>query len=595
MQSTSSSAELPATKRSATEALAARYRHLFVLPQTAALIALAVLACLLLGLVARGGQWPVAFLASLAVLLLSASALSSALAIKDGATIATFRRMTAVLIASQLVWLLFTGIGWAYSAIVGSDQPLASVIMFSAFVCIGLEFLVIRGAFTSSTSLSAALALVHPVGTFLAIGSMPPESLLTVVSGLAALAALAIIVAFPILLARRKTSRGHGVIALFQAFMKTWTSGRAMDLETIIQDHAEPTTVTTKVMRFHKQDGDIFIVMPGVHPGPFFPVGSYNLPGLVTREFKGLGPVMVLHRPGGHERNLASNNEAVAYASAIRDLAKAVEPIQPGTIGGPVSSSVGKAVVTSTAFGRDLLLTISFAPLGSDDLEPRVEDELSLAASKVGFDASVVDAHNSISHGRENPDTSDPGWNKLFGLVGGAQAKSMRIAYAHSSETDFSAGADITENGVGLVMFEAEGVKSVLILADANNAVPVVHEEVSQALESAGYNLIEFCTSDSHDLAAKGLTVARGYKALGEDTPVESIKGLAVKLARLAESRLSPCRYGSGKLTGEARLFGASALEEFASVVQASSSFAKRYSKFAGFCTAILFVLALAA
>ena len=469
------------------------------------------------------------------------------------------------------------------------------MIVFSTLTSVGLEFLVIRGAFTKSTPLSAVLALVHPIGTFLVIGSPPPENPLVFVSSGAGLAALAVIIAFPVTLVRRKTSRGHSVVALFQAFMKTWTSGRAADLETIIQDHAEPATVTTKVMRFQKQDGDVFMVMPGVHPGPFFPVGSYNLPGMIAKEFKGLGPVMVLHRPGGHERNLASNNEAAVYASAIRDLASVIEPTQAGTIRGPVNARVGKAAVSSTAFGEDLLLTISFAPLGSDDLEPRVEDELSLIASGLGFDASVVDAHNSISHGRENPDTSDPGWNKLLGLVKEAQVESMRIAYAHSSETDFSAGADITENGVGLIMFEAAGVKSVLVLADANNAVPALHEEASRALESEGYKLIEFCTSDSHDLAARGLTVARGYKALGEDTPVESIKGLVVKLAKLAESRLSTCRYGSGRLTGDVNLFGASALEEFASVAQTSFSLAKRYSKFAVVCIAILFVLALAA
>jgi len=535
-----------------------------------------------------------AFLGSSAVLLLSATAISSALFINDIETIATFRRVTAVLVATQLAWLIFATVGAGCSLFVGSSQPLANAVVFFTPTCIGLEFLVISGAFTKSVPLSSGLALIHPVGTFLVIGpSLPATTSIFVPVG-AGLVMLAILVAFSILLGGRKTSRGHSVIALFQAFMKTWTGRRAAELEAIIQDHAEHAVVTTKVLRFQNQDGDIFVVMPGVHPGPFFPVGSYNLPGLIIKEFKQLGPVMALHRPGGHERNLASNDDAGAYASAVREFAEGMKPVQEGTLRGPFNTHIGKATVGSMAFGEDLLFTISFAPLGSDDLEPRAEDELSQISSEAGFDASVVDAHNSISHGRESPDTADPGWKDLLDLLKRAPARPMRIAYAHSSETDFSAGADITENGIGLIMLETGGVKSVLVLADANNAVPALHEEVSRALHSEGYELIEFCTSDSHDLAARGLTVSRGYEALGEDTPIESIITLVVKLAELAEPRLSPCRYASGRLASRVNLFGAASLEEFASVAQASSSFAKKYSRLASVCAVVLFALSLA-
>jgi putative membrane protein len=595
LPSTSSSAEPPATKTSATEALAARYRHLFVLPRTPTLLVSAALTCLILSLVTRGGGWPIAFVTALAVFLFSASILSSALLIRDRGTIATFRRVTAVLLASQVSWVLFVAAGAAYSFAAGSGQSLISATVFAACTCTGLEFLVINGAFTRSTPLSAVLALVHPVGTLLVLGSPLAATPSAIVPVGAGLVALTVIVAFPLLLGRRRTSKGHDVIALFQAFMKTWTSRRASDLEAIILDHAEPASVATKVMKFRRQDGDIFLVLPGVHPGPFFPVGSYNLPGLISEEFKGLGPVMAFHRPGGHERNLASNDDAAAYASAIREFAERVEPTQTGTVRGPVGARVGKAKVSSIAFAGDALLTVSFAPLGSDDLEPRVEAELSRIASEAGFDSSVVDAHNSIGSEREVPDTADPGWKRLLELVKGAEAKPLKIAYAHSSETDFTAGADITQNGVGLLMLEAEGAKSVLVLADANNAVPALHEEAARALDSEGYDLIEFCTSDSHDLAARGLTVSRGYEALGEDTPIESIKGLVVKLAKLAEPRLSPCQYGSGRLTGEVKVFGSAALEEFASITQASSRFAKRYAKLAIACTAVLFMLSLAA
>ena len=540
----------------------------------------------------RGNYWAVPFLASSAVVILYTLAISSALRIADRGSIATFRRVNAVLMVSQVLWLVFVGVGLGFSVIMDSIRPLANTVLFGAFVCSGLEFLIINGVFTENVAISAILAAIHPLTTFMIVGLPLEPDQLTVTIG-AGLAAFAIIATFNLLLRRRKTSRGYNAIKLFQAFMKTWAGGTAADLEEIISDHAEPAEVTTKVMRFQRDDGSVFIILPGVHPGPFFPVGSYNLPNMLSREFEHLGSVLTLHRPGGHERNLASNDQTHGYVSQIREFARHIEPVQLGTIRGPLHARIGKAAVSSVAFGEDLLLTISFAPFGSDDLEPLVEDELSSVASMYRFDASIVDAHNSIGSEQEQPNIADPGWRRLLGLMREAEASPLSLAYTHSDELGFSAGEDVTENGIGLLMFEASGVKSAIILADSNNAVPSLHEETAKGLESSGYRLVELCTSDSHDLAAKGLTATRGYRALGEDTPIDSILKVVLGLAKLADERLAPCKYGSGQLTSSVKVFGSRALDEFASISQSSLDLAKRYSQLTLVSIVALFVLSL--
>ncbi len=547
---------------------------------------------LALSLAARGGSWQVPFLASSGVALLSALAVSSALQIADEGTIVTFRRVTAVVMASQLLWLILVAVGLGASAVAGSGTPLANAVIFGAFACAGLEFLIINGAFTGNVAISAALAAIHPAATFVTI-VLPETPGQAAVAGGAGAAALAVMVAFTLLLARKKTSHGHSAVSLFQAFMKTWAGQAPADLEAIISDHAEPAEVTTKVMRFQKSDGDVFIVLPGVHPGPFYPVGSYNLPGVLSKEFSGAGPVLTLHRPGGHERNLATSGQTKDYVSQVGLFAKGVEAALPGTVRGPLHARVGKASASACAFGDDLIVTISFAPIGSDDLEPRVEEALASAATASGFSANVVDAHNSIGLERESPDTSDPGWRHLFEATREAEARPLRIAYANSREVGFAAGKDITENGIGLLLIEAGGTKSALILADSNNAAPNLRDESAKALESAGYRLVELCTSDSHDLAAKGITVTRGYHALGEDTPEASIAALFVDLCKLAETRLAECRYGSGELTSPVRVLGSKALDEFASITQASSGFAKRYFRGALATIVALFAISL--
>ncbi len=550
------------------------------------------MASLGLVLVSRGVSGAVSLVPAFAVFVLSAAAMSSALNIADRKTIANMRRVSALLLAGELLWLAFSAAGAAYAWAVGSPKPAGNALVYGAFICAGLEFLIINGAFTKNVGLSLGLSALHPAATLLVVGLAPVVRGLDPLAVALGVASVAIIVAFPLSLRRTKTSLGHDSLSLFQAFMKTWTAGDADELEGIIADHSETATVTTRVLRFRSKTGEFFLVLPGVHPGPFHPVGSYDLPGVIGRELRDVGPAMTLHKPGGHEYNLATRADAAKYAAAVKELAQSITPTAAkAAVRGPLSAVVGKAKACATAFSDDMLLTISFAPLGSDDLDITVETDLARAAEEAGFDLSVVDAHNSIDHALEAPVTNDPGWERLFADAKAAKAAKFSVAYAHSSEAGFRGGRDITENGVGLFMIQSGGVKSVLMLADANNAVSRLRGEVSTALASAGYGLIEFCTSDSHNLAARGLTVERGYEALGEATPVGSIAKLAVDLARLADPRLSEAEFGAARSKTQVRVFGSKALEEFAAITQASSRFARAYLRFGVAAVAALFML----
>lgn len=590
--SSTSSTKKPES-RSATEALASRYRHLFVLPSLPALFIYGGLASLALSVISRGAAWAVSFIGAFAVLVLSAAAVTRAVRIVDRKTIATLRRSQALLLAAELPWLPIAGAGAVYSLASGSPDPLANATLFGAFICAGFEFLVIEGAFQKNVLVSLGLAAIHPVSTLLVLRLSGLTIHLDLVSASSGALALALFVAFPLMMRRRKTSVGHDSLSLFQAFMKTWAAGDADELERIIGDHSEETDVTTKVLRFRTQSGDVFLVLPGVHPGPFHPVGSYDLPGAISKSFKDLGPVMTLHRPGGHERNLATREETSRYAASVSELAKNTASDGGGELRGPEHARVGKAAVSATAFNNDLLMTVSFAPLGSDDIDTKVEAELAGPASGVGFDLSVVDAHNSINPDLETPVTEDPGWERLFEAVRALRPDEFSVAYSHSSEVGFRGRGDLTENGMALFMVKSRSTKSVLILADANNSIPELRAKVGDALKSSGYDLIEFCTSDSHNLAARGMTVERGYEALGEATPPASIAELAVSLAKSAEARLTPTLYGSAKTKTRVRVFGSKALEEFAAITQASSTFALRYFRFAGGAAVALLLVSL--
>ena len=512
----------------------------------------------------------------------------------DQTTIANFRRTSAVLLAGSVLWLICATCGVVYASLTGSPLAVTNSFVFGAFLCGGFEFLVISGAFTQNNSLSLVLAAVHPVPTLLILRLSDLNSHSDPLTFVLGAGAFAVLGSFTLLLRRRRTSKGFSAIRLFQAFMKTWAGGAPADLEGMIAEHSEGVELTTKVMRFKGQDIDAFIVLPGAHPGPFHPVGSYNLPGVVSKAFQGLGPTLTLHRPGGHERNIATGSDTVEYVGQLRSFAEKIEVTKRGShMKGPFHVRIGKATIGAAAFSEDLLLTITFSPLGSDDIDASVETKLQGLARSAGFDASVVDAHNSLDHQQISSEVEESPWNDLLRQAGAAPPKPFRMAYSHSGEVKFNGGEDITENGMSLIMLETEGMKHVLLLADANNAVPALREQTANALKSGGYHLMELCTSDSHDLAAMGLTVSRGYRALGEATPPELITKAVVEMAKLAEARLSPCLYGSGKFTSKTRVFGAQALEEFAGITQASSKLGKTYFRLVAVSVPLLLLLSL--
>ena len=544
----------------------------------------------------KGIDGAFSFLLAFLVFVLAAAAISNALLLADRRTIADFRRTSAILLAGEVLWVIFVACGAVFAWLSGSPGALSNAFFVGAFTSAGLEFLLINGVFTERASLAGVLSAVHPAASLvifrLADCTLPTDLIpLLFLFGVLAYITLA---AFTLLLKRRKTSGGYSVLSLFRAFMKTWAGGEATDLESIIAGHSEEAQVTTKVVRFRTQTGDLFLVLPGVHPGPFHPVGSYDLPGVISKAFKEQGTVLTLHRPGGHERNLVTREETERYAIETAEFAKTISPSTKDTnVRGPIHALIGKANVSATAFSTDMILTVSFAPLGSDDLDAGIEVDLSRQASIAGFDATVVDAHNSLEDRQESVDTADLGWKRLFERMELTEPIPFKIGYAHSGELGFGPREDLTENGIGVLIFETLKGKAVLALADANNAVPSLRAETAKALAPLGYDLIEFCTSDSHNLAARGLTVSRGYKALGEATPIASLVNLVADITKLAETRLSSSRYGSGTLKSTVRVFGSEALEEFAAVTQSTSRLAKSYFRFAAASITALLILSL--
>lgn len=450
--------------------------------------------------------------------------------------------------------------------------------MFGTFLSWSFDLLVINGAFVLSTARSLCIAAMQPVTilllTSIFIVKINPSITYAAILGFLM---LAITTVFLMKFKRFKT-KGIGVSSLqtFQSFLKSWVSQMPTDLENYFSRYSHEEPVITKVV-LAKGKSTAVLVLPGVHPGPFYPVGSYNISELIFHELRKNGTTpMVLHGVGGHERNLPTNDLAKQYS---RTIAEATAPSgagrEVGRMRGPNKLKLGPITVTTMGFGNQIITFLSSAPYNTDDLDPRTIDDATSFARGAAIDLMLVDSHNSI--GGKNSEQATIDWTRVFSDIKGSAESEFEVGVAHSSELKFEHGSDISDGGITALVFRKQESTYALITSDSNNAVVGLRQTICDELRKENVELIELCTSDTHNSAARSLTT-RGYHALGEDTDWAVLLSTIKNLERLAEERLS-----SGKvtvITSEVTLplIGDKSLDDFATLTKETLDFTKTYA-----------------
>jgi putative membrane protein len=498
----------------------------------------------------------------------------------DRDSIVSLRRMFSLTLASNLLWTIPLAAGSALSWVQHSHQPGLDEFVLGTFLAWSFELLVINGAFVPSTAQSLCIAAFQPAMTLLIasvfIIKLNPS---VIYSALLGLIIVAITTTFLLKFKAFKT-KGVGISSLqtFQSFLKTWVTQKPADLEGYFTSYSHNESVVTRVVLAAAKER-VALVLPGVHPGPFFPVGSYNVSELIFHELRknGITP-MVLHGVGGHERNLPTNELAKRYATAIAGAVTSAATGQQHVerMRGPSRLQLGPTCVTTLGFGSQVMAFLSNAPYNTDDLEPGVIDEAVSAAKELGVELMLVDAHNSI--GGQNCEQPEVDWRRIFSEITGRAEEGFEVGMAHSSELpQFEHGSDISDGGIAALVFRKQGLVHALITSDSNNAIVGLRQKVIDELKRENVDLIELCTSDTHDSAARSLT-SRGYHALGEDTNVDSLVETIKKLEKLAEGRLSPCEVATITTQLTLPLIGDKSIDDFATLTKESLSFAKAYA-----------------
>lgn len=505
-------------------------------------------------------------------------------------SIASTRRILSLFFISTVIWIIPSTIG-AVVSFVNHSQAGGNEFVFGGFLVWAFELVVINGAFLTSTSKSLALAAVHPLLVMLTITTQVNMYAYPVAFGLLVLMSS---VVFLLKLKTLKTRNGIMSLRLLQAFMNTWVEHEPSDLEGCFLTYAKTQSIRTEVIVAKSGTRELALVIPGVHPGPFSPVGSYNVSELIYRSLHTETTIpIVLHGTGGHERNTPTNELATQYAHTIKQLVDSLEVVAKGRLKGPLRSKVGIMNITTLLFDKNVVAILSSAPFVSDDLDPATITDATTAASELGVELSIVDAHNSIGGESQDQDAITKGdWRQILSDTLALPDNEISLGFAHSDEIDFKHGLDISEGGIGVILFSTGASQSILITADSNNAISGLRKTIANAVETMGFGFIELCTSDTHAFAARNLT-SRGYYALGEDTKAEDLISTIETLARKAQGRIAPCAIAIASSTNEIPLVGRESIDDFAALTASAVSLARDYARIIGPAVLIFLVVTL--
>jgi putative membrane protein len=520
----------------------------------------------------------------------------------DKDSIVSLRRVFGLAFISNLVWTILLLVGSLLSWVSHISQPSINEFVLGAFFAWSLELLVVNGAFISSTAKSLCIAAIQPalilafVSLFVVKVNLPV--IYTMILGLVV---LGITTGF---LLKFKTFKTEGVginsLQTFQSFLKSWVLHKPANLENYFTLYSQNEPVTTRIILANAVERAA-LVLPGVHPGPFFPVGSYDLSELIFDELRKYDIIpMVLHGVGGHERNLPTNELTRGYAASIASTATSSSSSTgvglevQRKMRGPNRLKFGDTMFTTLGFGNKVVVFLSSAPYNTDDLEPKIVDQAVSSATEMEVELMLVDAHNSIGgEDIEQLNITEEDWKKVFSDIRASQEEEFEIGIAHSSELQrFEHGTDISDGGIAVLVFKKRASTYALITCDSNNAVVGLRQRIIDELRKENVDLIELCTSDTHKSAARYMT-NRGYRALGEDSSQESLVATIKKLEKIAESRLSRGEVTIVTSQLMLPLIGAKSLNDFATLTKEALQFAKAYASAALVSAFVIFSLAL--
>lgn len=564
--------------------IARRYQNLFTLPTVKVAVVLAVVTSAFLFITSYSLLYKLDISALMGLIIFEAVIFVSIMIeqiVLMGNPLATFRRLVLISFFSYLVWLFALIFGLLLSI------PLSiyhgnyiSFLLLGFFYVIAFRLLVVGSIFYGNLLKKAFITLFQPI--ILAPILFPISSFteITTIYAVPTLSGVIIVtlVAFYLFFVNRTGVKlmGMGSLELLRAFLSAWAANDPEFIEEFLDKISSQEKVRVNAIVLDSKNMKIALVIPEVHPGPFHPIGSSNLPFHLQNWFlsNGFSP-MIFHGISGHELNLPSKKEVDRFIFSLKNL----KTIASGkTCSIPIITKVGKATATCFAFGETALIMLTLSPFGMEDLPLDLKQEIEDLALKLGYKhAVIIDTHNSQGNviSKEDYDEFIKCAEKALTDLKSVNQHNFRVGFAHSSELNLQLGNDIGPVGLNVLVLEINGKKYSIVAADSNNSIAGLREELLKNFRDSSAPILELCTSDTHVTAGK-TSNSKGYISLGERTGSKELSEVIKTLIDKSLERLSSANFQVNYVDSSVKVIGMNLIDNFSKVLDKSLSLVKK-------------------
>jgi putative membrane protein len=376
---------------------------------------------------------------------------------------------------------------------------------------------------------------------------------------------------------------------LLQAFLAAWTEQKAEKMEAITESKAKKNAIVTHILKFRSRNSndEFSVILPGIHPGPFGPIGGSDLPYVLYKFFS--RKAIVLHGASDHSLNIPSKQELQKYLRSLATTSCTVEKnLYTCTV--PIQMKIDGCTTTGIGFGSIGIIILSMAPRGMEDVPKDISIELEVYASKLGLSQIlVIDSHNGMgsSLGKKEQQNLLRCARECLEKIKNSEQYPFSAAYASSEYDQYSdyfqknnnnnnktkLNEDLGQAGLAMLVIEVTNTKYALGWADSNNMENGVRDAILSYVNACGVNMIEICTSDTHSTSGK--RTRHGYYPLGSITDRNEIAKTFVKLAEKSAERIKESCFELLSIESNIKLMGKNQFDDYSKALDRSMNMTK--------------------
>lgn len=347
------------------------------------------------------------------------------------------------------------------------------------------------------------------------------------------------------------------------------------DAEELMEQRSSETKVSTEQIKFSIGNGqkEFRMVLPGIHPGPYHPVGGSNIPYLIYKNLS--SSAMIMHSISDHALNLPSRNEVEKF---LKNLEKSTVKEEGMKCTEPVTVQINKARVTGLLFGNNPLLFLSLSPHGMEDLPSYMKTEIVQYANNRNYSRTmIVDCHNAMGEEISKEDGEDmlKAAKSCLDTLITKDSFPIEFGYANTDDMDVWT-EDLGMGGLGIICFKLNNKKYFLGWADSNNMENGIREKIIDIFAKRDYQLLEICTSDTHYAPVKARN-RNGYYQLGLITSAEKLAKWFLEIAKSAENNMSSAKFEILENESNVKVMGQGIYEDYSKALDNSLKITKGF------------------